>query len=99
MARARSLTEFQSGVSRLGELRGLLVRTSLAGWIRLSRLRQRPRGRAEEPGIHLRMLRLRPPDFDHGGHSDAPHKASVDGVVLGRAFDVDTFKRHVGAAA
>ena len=30
--------------------------------------------------------------------SDAPHKASVDGMVLGRAFDVDTFKRHVGAA-
>jgi hypothetical protein len=44
------------------------------------------------------MRRLRPPDFDYGGHSDAPHKASVDGVVLGRAFDVDTFKlsaRHL----
>src|SRR5271170_7422625 len=27
------------------------------------------------------MLRLWPPDFDHGRHSDAPHKASVDGVL------------------
>jgi transposase-like protein len=44
------------------------------------------------------MLRLRSPDFHHGRHGDAPHKASVDGMVLGRAFDVDTFKRHVGAA-
>ena len=84
--------------SRRGELRGLLVRTALAGWIRLSGMWRRPRGRAEEPGVHLRMLRLRPPDFHHGGHGDAPHKASVDGMVLGRAFDVDTFKRHVGAA-
>ena len=74
------------------------VRTALAGWIRLSGLWRRPGGRAEEPGIHLRMLRLRSPDFDHGGHGDAPHKASVDGMVLGRTFDVDPFKRHVGAA-
>src|SRR5271170_5441428 len=86
------------GVFRRGGLRGLLVRTALAGWIRLSGLWRRPGGRAEEPGIHLRMLRLRSPDFDHGGHRDAPHKASVDGMVLGRTFDVDTFKRHVGAA-
>ena len=87
------------GVSRRGELRGLLVRTALAGFgFVCPACRRRPRGRAEEPGVHLRMLRLRPPDFHHGGHGDAPHKASVDGMVLGRGFDVDTFKRHVGAA-
>src|SRR5271157_1911433 len=99
MARARSLTEFQSAFPDEASCAAFLFERRWPDGIRLSRLRQRPRGRAEEPGIHLRMLRLRPPDFDHGGHSDAPHKASVDGVVLGRAFDVDTFKRHVGAAA
>src|SRR5664279_2002520 len=71
------------GVSRRGELRDLLVRTALAGWVRLSGLWRRPRGRAEEPGIHLRMLRLRSPDLHHRGHGDAPHEASVDGMVLG----------------
>src|ERR1017187_10296216 len=28
------------------------------------------------------MLRLRPADLDHGGHSAAPHQAAADGLVL-----------------
>ena len=56
------------------------------------------RGGAEEPGAHLRMPRLRSSDLDHGGHSDASLEAAADGVVLGRASDVDAFQRNVGAA-
>ena len=86
------------GVPRRGELRGVFVRTALAERLRLPGVRQGSRGGAEEPGIHLRMLRLWSADFDHGGHCAAPHQAAADGLVLGRASDVDPFQRNVGAA-
>ena len=98
MARARSLTEFQSAFPEDEASCAAFLRNGAGRMGSFVRLGSHPRGRAEEPGIHLRMLRLRSPDFDHGGHGDAPHKASFDGMVLGRTFDVDTFKRHVGAA-
>src|SRR5271156_3116327 len=44
------------------------------------------------------MLRLWPADLDHSGHGAAPHQAAADGLVLGRASDVDAFQRNVGAA-
>ena len=86
------------GVSRRGELRGVFVRTTLAGRLRLSGVRQGSRGSAEKPGVHLRMLRLWPADVDHCGHGAAPHQAAADGLVLGRASDVNAFQRNVGAA-
>ena len=64
----------------------------------MSVLWRRPRRRAEEPRIHLRVLWLPSSDVHHGGHGDASHAACADGVVLGRAFDGDAFQRHVGAA-
>ena len=39
------------------------------------------------------------PDFHHGGHGDAPHKASVDGMVLGRAFDIEHMQTGMSGAA
>src|ERR1700687_2148919 len=86
------------GVPRRGELRGVFVRTALAGRFHLAGVRPWSRGGAEEPGIYLRMLGLWSADFDHGGHCAAPHQAAADGLVLGRASDVDAFQRHVGAA-
>src|SRR5713101_2108238 len=86
------------GVSRRGELRGVFIRTALAEWFRLPGMRRGSGGRAEEPGLHLRMLRLRSADLDHCGHGAAPHQAAADGLVLGRASDVDAFQRDVGAA-
>src|SRR5271166_5914309 len=71
--------------SRRGALRRVLVRTAMAGWLCLPWLRRPPRGDAEEPGIHIRMSRLRTPDFDYGGHGDASLQAAADDVVLGRA--------------
>ncbi len=99
MAKARSLTEFQSAFPDEASCAAFLFERRwpdgfvcpACGNARAAALRSR--------AYTYECYRLRPPDFDHGGHSDAPHKASVDGVVLGRAFDVDTFKRHVGAAA
>src|ERR1039457_7445984 len=44
------------------------------------------------------MLRLCPADLDRGGRRAAPHQATADGLVLGRASDVDAFQRNVGAA-
>ena len=44
-------------------------------WLRVYVLRRQPRRRAEEPGIHIRVLWLPSSDFDHGGHGDAPHAA------------------------
>src|SRR5271165_6834247 len=55
-------------------------------------------GGAEEPGVHVRMPRLRPTDFGHGGNGDASFQAAADDVVLGGASHGDTFERHVGAA-
>src|SRR5580704_10964198 len=54
--------------------------------------------RAQEPGPHVRMSRLRPSDFDHGRQRDASLQAPADGLVLGRTSDVDALKRVVGAA-
>src|SRR6266852_5150148 len=85
-------------VPRRGELRGVFVRTALAGRLRLPGVRPWWRGGAEEPGVHLRMLRLWPADLNHGGHGAAPCQAAADGLVLGRASDVDAFQRNVGAA-
>ena len=56
---------------RRGALRRVSVRTAMAGWICLPRMRRPPRGGAEEPSLHVRMSRLRPPDLDYGGHGDA----------------------------
>src|ERR1700690_2803724 len=33
------------------------------------------------------MPRLRPPNFDHGGHCDASLQTAADDMVLGRASD------------
>jgi|SRR6516165_1440341 hypothetical protein len=44
------------------------------------------------------MLRLWPADLDHSGHGAASHQAAADGLVLGRASDVDAFQWNVGAA-
>src|SRR5712691_5499394 len=85
-------------VPRRGELCGVFVHTALAGRLRLPGVRQGSCGGAEEPGVHIRMLRLWPANLDHGGHSAAPHQAAADGLVLGRASDVDTFQRNVGTA-
>jgi ISXO2-like transposase domain len=49
MARARSLSRVPGGVPRRGDLRGVLVRTALAGWLRLPWMRQGSGGGAEEP--------------------------------------------------
>ena len=56
------------GVPRRGELRGVFVRTALAGRLSLPGVQQGSRGGAEEPGVHIRMLRVWPADLDHGGH-------------------------------
>src|ERR1700674_1600895 len=87
-----------TGVPRRGELCSVFVRTTLAGRLRLPGVRQGSRGGVEEPGLHLRMLPLWPADLDHGGYGAAPHQAAADGLVLGRASDVDAFQRNVGAA-
>ena len=62
----------------------------------MPRLRRRASSIAEEPGAHLRMLRLRSSDVDHGRHGDAPLQVAPDGVVLGRASHGNPLERHVG---
>src|SRR5271167_4184679 len=84
------------GVPRRGELRGVFVRTALAGRLRLPGVREWSRGGAEEPGVHLRMLRLRPADLDHGEHSAAPHQAAADGLV-GAAHLMSTHSNGMSA--
>jgi hypothetical protein len=39
---------------------------------------------------------LWPADLDHSGHGAASHQAAADGLVLGRASDVDAFHWNVG---
>ena len=62
----------------------------------MPRLWPRARGIAEEPGVHLRMPRLRSSDVDHGRRGDAPVQIAADGVVLGRASHGNPLERHVG---
>ena len=85
-------------VSRRGGLRSILVRTALAGRLRLPSMWRRARGSTEEPGPHVRMSRLRSSDLDHGRQRDASLQAPADGLVLGRTSDVDALQRDVGAA-
>src|ERR1700675_985280 len=98
MARARSLTEFQEAFPDEAGLRSILVRTALAGRLRLPSMWRRARGSTEEPGPHVRMSRLRSSDLDHGRQRDASLQAPADGLVLGRTSDVDALQRDVGAA-
>ena|ERR1019366_6742527 len=98
MARARSLTEFQETFPDEASCAAFLFDRRWPDGFICPVVRQWSRGGAEEPGIHLRMLRLCPADLDHGGHRAAPHQATADGLVLGRASDVDAFQRNVGAA-
>ena len=51
---------------------------------------------AEEPGVHIRMPRLRSTDFGHGGNCDASFQAAADDVVLA-AISWQHFQ-HVGAS-
>src|SRR6202158_3389950 len=74
------------GVPRRGELRGVFVRTALAGRLRLPGVRQWSRGGAEEPGIYLRMLRLWSADLGHGGDGAGPPPPAPDTQVFVRAF-------------
>ena len=85
-------------VSRRDELRRLFVGAALVEGFCLSRLWRATRRGAEEPGVHIRMPRLRSTDFGHGGNCDASFQAAADDVVLGGASHGDTFQRHVGAA-
>ena len=81
MARARSLTEFQSAFPDEASCAAFLFeRRWPDGFVRPAC------GNARAAALRSRAYT---PDFDHGGHSDAPHKASVDGVVLGRAFQTE----------
>src|SRR5271156_897111 len=52
---------------RRSALRRFPVRPAMPGWLCLPRMRRPPRGGAEEPSLHVRMSRLRPPDLDYGG--------------------------------
>src|ERR1700686_1047445 len=96
MARARSLTEFQRAFPDEASCAAFLFTRRWPGGF-VCRCAVRIVRRAEEPGVHKRMLRLWLADLDHGGHGAAPHQAAADGLVLGRASDVDAFQRNVGA--
>src|SRR5271166_2290936 len=98
MAKGRSLSQFQEAFPDEASCAAFLVGAALAGGFCLSRLWRATRGGAEEPGVHVRMPRLRPTDFGHGGNGDASFQAATDDVVLGGASHGDTFERHVGAA-
>src|SRR5208283_6103759 len=96
VARGRSLTEFQKEFPDEASCAAFLFnRRWPVGFVCPSCGGNRA---AALPGIHLRVLWLPSSDFDHGRHGDAPHAAAADGLVLGRAFDGDTFQRHVGAS-
>jgi len=91
MARARSLTEFQTAFPDEASCAAFLFE------------RRWPDGFVCTACGNARAAALKSRAYTYecygcgrqtsitGRHSDAPHKASVDGVVLGRAFDVDTF--------
>ncbi len=59
---------------------------------------QTPRGVAEQPGVHVRMPRLRPSDLDHGRYGDAPFQIAAYSVVLGCASHVNALQWNVGKA-
>ena len=98
MARARSLTEFQSAFPDEASCAAFLFE------------RRWPDGFVCPACGNARAAALRSRAYTYECYGcgrqtsitagTAMHRTrSVDGVVLGRAFDVDTFKRHVGAAA
>ena len=66
MARARSLTEFQEAFPYDAKCAVFLFEQRWPDGFVCPVCGSR-RARAEEPGVHLRMLRLRPADLDHGG--------------------------------
>src|ERR1700694_5589708 len=98
MARARSLTEFQKAFpDEASCARFLFERRWPSGFVcpvcgkgRAAALKSR--------AYTYECSEVWPADLEHGRHSAAPHEAAADGLVLGRASDVDAFQRHVGAA-
>ena len=98
MARGRTLAEFQKEFPVRGELRGVSIRSALAGRVCLSCVRQGARCGLEEPPAAFRMPRLRSPDLSHRRDGVASVEIAADNVVLGGACDGDPFQRHVGTA-
>jgi hypothetical protein len=98
MAKGRSLSQFQETFPDEASCAAFLSERRLPeGFVCPGCGEQRAAG-AEEPGVHVRMPRLRPTVFGHVGNGDASFQAADDDVVLGGASHGDTFERHVGAA-